>query len=183
LDISNFARKANLQTRENLFLNISIYGTNGKKIQHEQRLQEYRFGTAADDQVSPYRAMLASAKDWWIQRTQQWNGSENTLDVMELFGYSERDELDTFFRWLLMDYEYTVSDDLALMNWESPQAEKQYFATRQTMVVDPRGYETVLQQFAAEHNIVPTFETRESNIFAVPRPVDLLFEVAKINFS
>jgi NAD(P)-binding Rossmann-like domain len=155
----SLAMASKLQTSKTNYLKINIFDETGVNITSLYRTVYNQF---TDSQTGPFYRMLNAAYQYWNEINDQYTGTENIMQLMkDKFAYVEDTELKAFVRWLLIDYEY-IFNNIALLNYQGPEVDMIDPNEFEQMVIDPRGFETVLQKFASDYSIEPRLNTRVS---------------------
>ena len=171
------AAQTSIKTSPTVYLDISVYDKAGDsiKMQFTNRLRAFQRKGGLTTKPGPHYRMLKAAYQYWNEINNLYDGSENVMKLMEKFGYVERDELDAFIRWILIDYEMTFSN-VALLNYNGPSEGLLGSTDSDSLVVDQRGFETILTKFMSDYNIPdPMYEVkvRYSSRFYYDHDLDL----------
>jgi hypothetical protein len=155
------AKKYKIQTSETVYRDINVYNNAGKSVSTKfaLRFSDLVRKATANRDAGPFRSMILEAQKYWDELSDEYDGSENIMDVMAKFGYIERDELDAFIRWINVDYEYTFKD-ISLLNFydEKVIIGRNYSVS---FVVDQRGFLTILTNYVKDNKIPdPKFGVR-----------------------
>jgi hypothetical protein len=151
----------NVVTAPTNFNDIYAYNEEGKPIPRRFNARLKRF--FADNQPL-YKTMkvvdAVNADDDTTISNNEYDGSESVAEVLQDSNYKEQGELDAYLKWWTIDYTYT-HPDVAITDFLSAEDGGGSDAIEyDTLVRDPRGYEIVVQQFAADNDIKPVFNSK-----------------------
>jgi hypothetical protein len=154
----------NIETAPTNFNDIYAYGENGTPIprRFHARFQKY-FAKNQPMYRTTEATQAVNADDDTTVSGSGYDGSESVLDVLNENNYKEQGELDAYLKWWTLDYTYTVSD-VAISDFTPPDDDESDGIEYDTLVRDPRGYESIAQQFAADNDIVPVFNSKVRNV-------------------
>ena len=152
---------ATVQTR---FMDIQMYNVDGKEIplRFDARLKRYL------EEDKPLYKMFEAARQVWDGNNDVYDGSESVLSVLQDYDYKEQGELDAYIRWWIFDYEFTFSD-LALTNFFSADDDIPVWEETETLVGDPRGYESIIHKIADDNGINATLNARVRYVEGIER--------------
>lgn len=100
--------------------------------------------------------MLNDANQSWIDSyynnisLSDYDGSENIMNIMNDYGYKEQSELDSYIRWLNIDFEFTYND-IALNQYDGITYNLPDRDSYDTFVNDPRGFVSILQPILQQY--------------------------------